>query len=230
MNRVQLGNPAPVGKPAPALAVAEWFQGQPVNFDALRGQVVLLEVFQVNCPGCFLYSLPQAIALHHRYADQGLTVLGVATAFEDFDKNTTANLRRLLETGELIGETLKTLTAQGLANNGCWTERLPFAVGMDELRKSQQPVTAEHVEQFILEKIPHFDQQPVGYQNLIRQQVLEYLKYLEYQAVTFQRFALQGTPSHILVDQFGILRSRQFGYFEDLEMQIRSLLAETQPR
>lgn len=216
-------------KPAPALAVDEWIQGQPVNFDALRGQVVLVEAFQVNCPGCFLYALPQAIALHHRYADQGLTVLGVATAFEDFDKNTTENLRRLLETGELIGETLKTLTAQGLANNGCWTERLPFAVGMDELRKIQQPVTAEHVEQFILEKIPQFAQQPVGYQNLIRQQVLKYLQSLEYQAVTFQRFALQGTPSHILVDKSGVLRGSRFGYFEDLEMQIRTLLAETQP-
>ena len=220
---------ARIGELAPALAVAEWLQGQPVNLDFLRGQVVLLEVFQVNCPGCFLYSLPQAIALHHQYADQGLTVLGVATAFEDFDKNTADNLRRLLHTGELIGETLKALTAQGLAKNGCWTERLPFAVGMDELRNIQQPVTAEHVEQFILEKIHNFAQQPMGYQQIIRQQVLNYLQTLEYQPVTFERFALQGTPSHILLDKSGILRSCRFGNFEDLEMQIQTLLAESQP-
>lgn len=220
---------ARLGEPAPALAVDEWIQGQPVNFDALRGQVVLIEVFQVNCPGCFLYSLPQAIALHQRYADQGLTVLGVATAFEDFDKNTTENLRRLVDSGEVIGETLKTLTAQGLANNGHWTERLPFAVGMDQLLKIQQPVTADHVEQFILEKIPNFAQQPVGYQHKIRQQILNYLQTLEYQAVTFARFALQGTPSHILVDKSGLLRGCQFGYFQDLEIQIQALLAETQP-
>ena len=221
--------PARLGELAPALAIAEWVQGQPVNFESLRGQVVLVEVFQVNCPGCFLYALPQAIALHQRYADQGLTVLGVATAFEDFGKNTTENLRRLLETGELIGETLKALSTQGLTNKGCWTERLPFPVGMDELRKTKQPVTADHVEQFILEKIPNFAQQPVGYQHKIRQQILNYLQTLEYQAVTFERFALQGTPSHILVDKSGVLRNCRFGYFEDLETQIQALLAETQP-
>jgi len=39
-------------------------------------------------PGLFLYALPQAADLYQRYSDQGLSVLGVATAFEDLIKTT----------------------------------------------------------------------------------------------------------------------------------------------
>lgn len=217
---------AQIGQLAPPLAVSDWVQGQPSNFDQLTGQVVLVEVFQVNCPGCFLYSLPQAIDLHQRYADQGLTILGVATAFEDFDKNTLQNLKGLLETGQLIGETLRMLTAQNQTNNGCWPLRLPFTVGMDQLLKTEQPISEQSVENFIREKVPHFFRHPLHNQQRIRQQVLHYLQSLEYQAVTFQRFALQGTPSHILVDKRGILRACEFGAFPDLESRIQQLLSE----
>jgi hypothetical protein len=31
-------------------------------------KVVLVEAFQVNCPGCFFYALPQAISLYEKYA------------------------------------------------------------------------------------------------------------------------------------------------------------------
>jgi len=52
----------------------------------------------------FIPCLPQAIALQPRYHEQGLAVIGVATAFEDFDKNTLENLQRLLQKGEVIGD------------------------------------------------------------------------------------------------------------------------------
>ena len=70
-----------MGKKALLLHLSDWVQGQPTNLDQLLGRVVLIEVFQVNCPGCFLYSLPQAIDLHQRYYDKGLSVIGMATAF-----------------------------------------------------------------------------------------------------------------------------------------------------
>ncbi len=38
-----------------------------------------------------------------------IVVLGLATAFEDYDKNTLDNLRLLLSTGDVIGDTLKTM-------------------------------------------------------------------------------------------------------------------------
>ena len=97
MNRLRIGQTL-----APSLAVSCWVQGGPIDLSQLLGHVVLLEVFQVNCPGCFLYSLPQAVDLHYRYGDQGLVVIGIATAFEDFDKNTLENLRSLIDSGRVI--------------------------------------------------------------------------------------------------------------------------------
>jgi hypothetical protein len=84
-----------IGQTAPSYEVSDWVQGEPTYLDQLLGRVVLLEIFQVNCPGCFLYGLPEAVDLHQRYFRQGLTVIGIATTFEDFDKNTLANLRLL---------------------------------------------------------------------------------------------------------------------------------------
>ena len=44
-----------IGDKAPNLKVAEWIQGMPTNIDKEIGNVILIEVFQVNCPGCFLW-------------------------------------------------------------------------------------------------------------------------------------------------------------------------------
>ena len=122
---------------APNLCVSEWIQGKPTNIDKERGKVVLVEVFQVNCPGCFTHGIPQAIDMHMKYYQDGLSVLGVATAFEDFDKNTLDNLKLLLTTGEVIGETRKVLAEYGrLAPENKLSYKIPFPVGMDTLLKS----------------------------------------------------------------------------------------------
>ena len=91
---------ARIGEKAPSLKVSKWVQGMPTNIDKEKDNVVLVEVFQVNCPGCFLYGIPEAIEMYKKYHKDGLTVLGVATAFEDFDKNTLENLELLLRSEE----------------------------------------------------------------------------------------------------------------------------------
>ncbi len=70
------------------ISVETWVQDGPIALKDLVGSVVLVEVFQVNCPGCFLYALPKAIQLHNTYHEKGLVIIGLATAFEDYDKNT----------------------------------------------------------------------------------------------------------------------------------------------
>jgi len=55
----------------------------------------LLFVFQVNCPGCFLRFF-LVNKLHWKYRQSGLNVLGLSTAFEDFEYNTAANTELLL--------------------------------------------------------------------------------------------------------------------------------------
>jgi len=96
-----------VGEKAPNIQVSKWVQGLPTNFDKEKDHIVLVEVFQVNCPGCFLYGIPEAIKIYNKYHSEGVTVIGIATAFEDFDKNTLENLELLLKSGEVIGETKK---------------------------------------------------------------------------------------------------------------------------
>ena len=93
-----------IRKKAPNLRIGEWVQGVPTNIDEELGKVIVVEVFQVNCPGCFLYGIPEAIAVHNNSDKSEVKVLGVATAFEDYDKNTLDNLKLLLSKGEVIGE------------------------------------------------------------------------------------------------------------------------------
>jgi len=217
---------ARVGHTVPALSVSEWVQGEATSFEQLRGSVVLVEVFQVNCPGCFLYALPAAIELHQRYAENGLVVLGLATAFEDFDKNTLENLRLLLATGEVVGETRRALTLRGQLYGGRWPHRIPFPVAMDRLVKMDEPVSEQAVNAFIREKLPDVSGHSRDYRRRLRQRVLQHLQALEYRAETFERFALKGTPSYLLVDKKGVLRASRFGDFPELESLISQYLAE----
>ena len=215
---------ATINQPPPLLAVSEWVQGHPVNFDQLLGHVVLVEIFQVNCPGCFLHALPNAINLHQKYANRGLIVLGIATAFEDFDKNTLENLKRLVNNAEVIGDTQKILSEQGLLIQNCLPYHIPFPLAMDRLHHRNSPVTSHEVNNFIQQHFAYFDNQPIELQLKLKQRVYHHLESLQYHAETFECFALKGTPSHILVDKQGILREVVFGIHSDLENIIQNLL------
>ncbi len=217
---------AQIGEKPPPLQVSAWVQGEPTDFERETGRVVLVDVFQVNCPGCFLYALPQAIGLHRQYQAAGLTVLGVATAFEDFDKNTLENLQRLIERSEVIGATRAALGQYGVLTDHALPFRISFPVAMDLLRKVIPAADEASVETYIREKMPDFPALPADQQAEIVQQVRDYLQTKEYSAATFETFALQGTPSHILVDRKGILREIGFGGDEHLEAKVQALLNE----
>jgi thiol-disulfide isomerase/thioredoxin len=131
-----------IGFPAPDLRVSKWVQGSSTNISKQRGKVVLIEVFQVNCPGCFIYGLPEAISIHERYK-KGLAVLGLATAFEDYDKNNLENLKLLLKSGEVIGETKRALGNLGLLDGDKLPYKIPFPVAMDSLKNGTMPETFE---------------------------------------------------------------------------------------
>ena len=218
---------AVIGQKAPNFGVSEWVQGAPTNFDQEKDHVILLEVFQVNCPGCFMHAIPEAINIYNKYKDEGVRVLGLATAFEDFDKNTLENLKLLAETGEVIGETKEALSMYGQLKEGNkLSYKIPFPLGMDKLTKTSGEISQEKVMQFIYPQIPEFDSQPEDYKDQIIQRVKDYMKSKEYAAETFEKFALQGTPSAILVDRKGILRDVSFGQSGHIEGMIQKLLNE----
>ena len=218
---------AKIGSKAPNLQVSKWVQGKPTNIDKEKGNVVLVEVFQVNCPGCFLYGIPEAIDIYNKYKDKGLTVLSVATAFEDFDKNNLDNLEKLVTTGEVIGETYRALAQYGQLKDATKLPyKIPFPVGMDMLKKESDQITDSKIMDVIEANVPGYRSYNEKDRQVLIQRVKQYLMSKEYSAKTFEEYALRGTPSSILVDRKGILRSMFFGSNGVLQGAIEELLNE----
>ena len=174
-----------------------------------------------------MHAIPEAIEIYNKYKDDGVRVLGIATAFEDFDKNTLENLKMLAETGEVIGETKGALSMNGQLQDGNkLSYKIPFPLGMDNLSKTTGDISQEKIMEFIYPQIPEFDSQPKDYRNQIIQRVKNYMSSKEYSAETFEKFALQGTPSMIIVDRKGILRDVSFGQSGHVDAMIQKLLNE----
>lgn len=215
-----------IGDKAPNLKVLKWVQGLPTNLDKEKENVVLVEVFQVNCPGCFLYGIPEAIEIYNKFHKEGLTVLGVATAFEDFDKNTLENLELLLTTGETIGDTLNALGQYRQLNGTKLLYKIPFPIAMDSLKKTSESLSHEKIMEIIDANIPNFDSYSSEQKAEIIERVKQYLRSKEYSAETFEEYGLRGTPSSILIDKKGTIRDISFGQNGFLESKIQSMLNE----
>lgn len=69
-------NPVAIGATAPAYA-ARTLTGDSVSLSAMRGKVVLLNVWATWCHPC-RQEIPQLQALHTTYAERGLAVVGVS--------------------------------------------------------------------------------------------------------------------------------------------------------
>ena len=196
-----------IGSKAPNLQLSRWVQGTPTNIDNLVGNVIVVEVFQVNCPGCFLYGIPQAVSLYEKYKNKNVKVLGVATAFEDYDKNTLQNLELLLSEGQVIGETLKALKQHGkIVNENKLFYKIPFPVAFDKVIKMPFEVSDKMIFDFIGIYFSDFSTFSDKDKTELIDKVRNYLQNKEFSALTFETYRLRGTPSSIVIDKQGILR------------------------
>lgn len=70
-------------KLAKPLQTIGWLNTQSqITLESLRGRVVLLEAFQMLCPGCVSHSLPQAMRARQLFHEDDLAVIGLHTVFE----------------------------------------------------------------------------------------------------------------------------------------------------
>ena len=82
---------------APELQVDRWFNTpQPITLAGLRGKVVVLEAFQMLCPGCVSHGLPQATRVHETFDRSQLQVIGLHTVFEHHAAMTPVALQAFL--------------------------------------------------------------------------------------------------------------------------------------
>lgn len=74
---------ATIGQPLPEPQVSTWLNTKtPITLAALRGRVVIIETFQMLCPGCVLHGLPQAQRVAKAFPATDVAVIGLHTVFE----------------------------------------------------------------------------------------------------------------------------------------------------
>lgn len=72
-----------IARPAPELDVSDWLNTPvPVTLADLRGRVVVMEAFQMLCPGCVQSGLPQVARVRAEFPAADVAVLGLHTVFE----------------------------------------------------------------------------------------------------------------------------------------------------
>ncbi len=82
---------------APELAVSHWFNTPtPLSLAGLRSSVVVIEAFQMLCPGCVAHGLPQAQRVANTFGSD-VVVIGLHTVFEHHDAMTPVSLDAFLD-------------------------------------------------------------------------------------------------------------------------------------
>ena len=105
--------------PAPELMVSQWFNtDQDLSLEQLRGKVVVMEAFQMLCPGCVAHGLPQAKSVYESFPEEKVAVIGIHTVFEHHAAMTPVSLKAFL-----------------------YEYRINFPVAVDEASESGQPKT-----------------------------------------------------------------------------------------
>jgi hypothetical protein len=153
--------------PAPEWQVASWLNApEPLSLAKLRGRVVLVEAFQMLCPGCVSHGLPQAKRAAELFQGTNLAVVGLHAVFEHHEAMGLESLRAFL-----------------------YEYRIRFPVGVDMPGPEGDPIPR-----------------------------------------TMRAYAMQGTPTLLLVDAQGRLRRQAFGAYDDMLLgaEIGTLLAEAQ--
>ncbi|OJJ22332.1 hypothetical protein BKI52_06515 [marine bacterium AO1-C] len=170
--------------------------GEKLQGDYTPRAINLAFVFQVNCPGCFVYGIPMINTLYEKYKEK-VGFLGISTAFEDFDKNTVANTQLLLKQQVLTGETKKYFVTQGVTK---YPQKVLFPVFFDRLTSPEKFLSSTHLE-IIQQKLQRFDSTSSSEKANLTQQIVAHYQRLPQIAHTFSLNQLPGTPTFVIYNQ-----------------------------
>lgn len=81
----------------PEWEISKWFNtATPISIASLRGRVVMIEAFQMLCPGCVAHGLPQAKRAAGIFAEKDVAVIGLHSVFEHHDAQGPVSLKAFL--------------------------------------------------------------------------------------------------------------------------------------
>ena len=139
---------------APELAVTRWF-----NTDAsptlagLKGEVVVIEAFQMLCPGCVSHGVPQAQRIQQNFGDD-VTLLGLHTVFEHHDAMKPVSLEAFLHEYKITFPVGVDAHADG--------EATPVTMGRYRLRGTPSLVIVDRAGKLRVNAFGHVDDLPLG--------------------------------------------------------------------
>lgn len=182
-----------------------------VQGEFILNKVNIAFVFQVNCPGCFIYGIPLVNSLYQSFHND-VSFIGVATAFEDFEYNNEVNLKLLLDDGTLVGATKKYyITNYGLSN---YSEKINFPVAFDRITTSEQLINSDKIE-LICNALPNFPDFSKTEKEILVAKIKSHYVEMPLIAETFTLNQLRGTPSFIIFDDEYTILGQHFGHINE---------------
>lgn len=90
---------------APEWLISEWINGPSTSLQNLEGKVIIVEFFQLWCPGCNKFSIPLMKSWSHKFHKEiksgDLKILSIHTVFEGHDYQTPERLRDFIKRKEI---------------------------------------------------------------------------------------------------------------------------------
>ena len=83
---------------APEWAISEWINSNGLTLAGLRGKVVVIDFFQLWCPGCNKFSGPLMQKWNQQYSGRkDIQLVGIHTVFEGHSQQTPKRLRQYVK-------------------------------------------------------------------------------------------------------------------------------------
>lgn len=88
---------------APEWVISEWINSSGLTLEGLRGKVVVIDFFQLWCPGCNKFSGPLMEKWYRHYGDRhDIQMVGIHTVFEGHSQQTPKRLRQYVKEKNII--------------------------------------------------------------------------------------------------------------------------------